>query len=1098
MARMNSGIILAGQQPDPVNALARAAGAARLTNATTDQNRLRQLYMAQGDKILAGDDNAINALARIGGPEAALGVRAGREQLQASAEMREQRRMLARQRAAEYADTIDAKKAAQEAAELNALHNKAMGAALRNDLVDLNVTMAEMGYGPVESPQEYIDGYALMNEEAFAILKRRADLAPKGPLVDFSNANIGSTAPQEERPIVGPPEKGFQRRYDPELKTFVDEPIPGSSPAQDIAETSQKTEERGRVAEIKRGDLLQVLQKQRAEVNDGGWPVTGAIGVTTGLIPGTAAHDFKIRNNRIRAKAAFDELQNMRENSPTGGAVGQLSDAEREALTDAEAAIYQSASKEEYMRALNAFENKMLDIAYGDGNWARDPKTGKITVKVEEQGDALGAAGDDTLGGGDTGRGGAQDTIPFGGEPAQPVFNPDGTIGEVPEGFEYDQQTGQMVDVGQRAQAQEQLLQEHPYASRAVEFVQGAPFVGEWLDEGVQKISPEAAGKMRAMSDAMEARRPGQSIGLNIAGGIAATAPLLGTAAAAKGAEFVGRAASPIMRVVRALGLGAPAGAVEGAATMSGRAQPGERLAAAREGAAVGVALGGAAGALGSLIGEAGTAAHKWWRRMDVSAISDEFGLSPAAASQVREALVNDDLGEAVRRLSVLGDDAMLADSGLATGQLFDAATATGGAALRTAREGVDQRAKGSWPRLMNSLDVLMGKPAGVKATAREIAASTRAARQEAYDAAYSTAIDYSSKQGRNIESVLDRIPPRILRDAIETANDQMRVDGVKNMQIMAQIADDGSVSFKSMPNVQQLDEIAKALGDVGQRNVDQFGRPTSVGVNARRLRTDLRGALKEAVPPYSKALFLGGDKIRRDEGLDLGKRLLFRSTEVEDVKAFMNEGVTKETREAMRTGLRAAIEKNMGEVRRTITDPNTDIREVMQLVKEMSSRNNIEKVSMVLGKVRADRLMAELDRHAAVLQLRAVISVNSKTAIRQAIQAQGAAAAQPNLMTRAVGEMPNPFDVGQELTRELMGTSRRATTAREKAMFDEIAKALVNIRGEDAQRALAAVQGAINGQPLLDAQAELIGKVIGRASGGLTYQGTKQPSTRQ
>lgn len=71
--QMDSRLILAGQQPDFVNALARSTQAAGQANAVQQQNALRQLYRDQGAQIASGDQNALNALARFD-PQAALGV----------------------------------------------------------------------------------------------------------------------------------------------------------------------------------------------------------------------------------------------------------------------------------------------------------------------------------------------------------------------------------------------------------------------------------------------------------------------------------------------------------------------------------------------------------------------------------------------------------------------------------------------------------------------------------------------------------------------------------------------------------------------------------------------------------------------------------------------------------------------------------------------------------------------------------------------------------------------------------------------------------------------------------------------------------------
>lgn len=667
--------------------------------------------------------------------------------------------------------------------------------------------------------------------------------------------------------------------------------------------------------------------------------------------------------------------------------------------------------------------------------------------------------------------------------------NPDGTYGQPPDGA-FQNAAGQVVDPALQAAQDERVISAYPVVGRVQEAVQGIPFIGEWADEAVEALGqPQTAENMRRVSDSFERQRPGQSTALNIGGGIAASAPAAVGAAGSKAADFVMKGGNSLMRALRVGVVAAPGGAVEGAASFAGRSEDGERLSEAGKGALIGGGMAAALGPLASLVGEGATNLARRIKRLDVRTIADEFGLSPEASRVVKKALANDDLDAAAQRLSQLGEDAMLADSGPGTAALLDASANTGGTALRVARDAADGRAAQVGKRLGQTLDGLLGKPGGVKAAAREIASETSPARQAAYDLAYSKPIDYAAVPGRKIEDVLSRVPARTMQSAVQEANDAMTASGLRNQQIMAEIADDGSVAFREMPNVQQLDFLKRALDDVARGNTDQFGRFTEAGNRARRLSAQLRDAVREAVPEYGRALRIGGDKIQRDEALALGKNMLSRRTSLEDVQQFMRQGVSAEAKQALRQGLREGIEEALSNVRRTITDPNTDAREAMQLVKEMSSRANVSKLQQIIGTQRANRLLQELDRTAAALELRAAIATNSKTAIRQSIQGQVSEEAAPGLIRRTAGSAGNPLEAGQELTKTIAGIDPRSMSAREKAIFDQIAQRLVKIRGTDAQRALAAVRRAMSGQPIKDAEAALIGRVAGGSLGLGSYQ---------
>lgn len=651
--------------------------------------------------------------------------------------------------------------------------------------------------------------------------------------------------------------------------------------------------------------------------------------------------------------------------------------------------------------------------------------------------------------------------------------------------------------------AQDQMtLAGVPVPLRAVtSFTQGIPLVGEFTDELTGLMDPAAGERHRATQEAMERQYPKTAMGLQVAGSIASTAPAVALGAGSRALNWVGQGASRLTQAGRAAVVGGAAGAIEGAAAGAGRAdrpEEGGRVRGAAVGAGVGGSLGAALGVFAPMVGDGVANLVRRAKRLDVSTIANEFGISPAAARSVKEALVNDDLNAAVARLGQLGDDAMLADAGPATQGLLDAASKTGGRALTVTREAVEGRSQRLGARLPQRLDAILGNAGGIRSAARDIAQRTAPARQAAYTRAYATPINYADEAGQAIEGVLSRVPPNTLNRAISEANEAMMEAGERNLQIMARIADDGSVTFQQMPNVRQLDEIKKALDSIGREAVDQFGRPTAQGSRAQRLARDLRNALGEAVPSYRAALRLGGDKIKEDQGLDIGRRLLWRNTTVEDVRDFVSDGMSIEARNAVRRGLRETIEGTMSNVRRTITDPNTDAREAMQVVKELSSRANQEKLRLILPPGQANALLEELDRMATALVLRGAVARNSDTAIRTAVQGQVRDEATPGLLTRTLGNMGNPLEAAREVTQTVAGIDPRSMSSAQQQIFAEIADALTRIQGPDAQRALAVVNRALQGQPIKDAEAQLIGRVVAGSAAVGGYQAGTQALSPQ
>lgn len=108
---------------------------------------------------------------------------------------------------------------------------------------------------------------------------------------------------------------------------------------------------------------LKELVKQAKQ--QAGTFTTGWFGAKTKDIPGTPAHDLSQTLLTLQANAGFDRLQEMRDNSVTGGALGQVSERELGLLMAAYAALEQSQSKGQFMQNLDRFEKQV------DQSWKR-------------------------------------------------------------------------------------------------------------------------------------------------------------------------------------------------------------------------------------------------------------------------------------------------------------------------------------------------------------------------------------------------------------------------------------------------------------------------------------------------------------------------------------------------------------------------------------------------------------------------------------------------------------------------------------------------------------------------------------------------------
>ena len=167
---------------------------------------------------------------------------------------------------------------------------------------------------------------------------------------------------------------------DPETGLPRAVPVPGSKADAEAQMLATKAGERARQQELKMGTTLENLSLNIDDI-ESGKAVLGVSGAALRQVPGSGAANFSARTKQITTRAALDEVQNMRDNSPTGGAVGSLTDGERIALGEAATSLSNSISPDEYRKAAIRFRSLMLDTAHGAGNWSIDDY-GRVYLKT--------------------------------------------------------------------------------------------------------------------------------------------------------------------------------------------------------------------------------------------------------------------------------------------------------------------------------------------------------------------------------------------------------------------------------------------------------------------------------------------------------------------------------------------------------------------------------------------------------------------------------------------------------------------------------------------------------------------------------------------
>ena len=425
------------------------------------------------------------------------------------------------------------------------------------------------------------------------------------------------------------------------------------------------------------------------------------------------------------------------------------------------------------------------------------------------------------------------------------------------------------------------------------------------------------------------------------------------------------------------------------------------------------------------------------------------LGMSPDAARFLQNQLAADDtLGPGGRaRMASAGQEATLADAGPAARNVLDYAIQKSGAAGAEARQAVGSRVSRDAAAINDALDNAFGQPRGAETAKAEIRTTTAPARGTAYDTAYAQPIDYASEDGRAIEELLQRVP----QAAVDRANKLMKIEGVKSGQILADVADDGSVTFRTLPDVRQLDYITRALNEEAKNGIGAgaMGGSTDIGSALGDLSKEIRDVLRLHVPEYGDALAAGQNAIQRTQAVQNGYELLRPSTTVEEVTGWARN-MTPAQRTDAAQGIRSHIQHLMSNVTRTINDGDIPAREALKALRDLSSANSRDKVALVIGQDAADALFAELDRAARSFELRAGVADNSKTFQRQSMDQQVKVLKDSGIVnTLKKGE---PINATKRTIQTFTGATPEALRAEEDAMMQEVVRAMT-ARGPAALR---------------------------------------------
>lgn len=214
--------------------------------------------------------------------------------------------------------------------------------------VDLNMPIQSNGKTPLGPP---------LNQNMILGMETLPPVAPKMPANEMPNLKV-------EGPLAGTP-RGALMEAEAALK------LKGEKAKIDLEKMSgmPKAEKRLVQSITDWQSSSKAIDQAIKKIS----PLSAGIGSVTSIIPQTPARDLAALLKTVKADAAFGALQEMRDNSPTGGALGAIAVPELELLQSKVAALDEGQSPAQlraqlldYQKTREKSLGKIVDAFYQD------------------------------------------------------------------------------------------------------------------------------------------------------------------------------------------------------------------------------------------------------------------------------------------------------------------------------------------------------------------------------------------------------------------------------------------------------------------------------------------------------------------------------------------------------------------------------------------------------------------------------------------------------------------------------------------------------------------------------------------------------------
>jgi hypothetical protein len=170
-------------------------------------------------------------------------------------------------------------------------------------------------------------------------------------------------------PQIGAIPPGYEVVRDDQGRVTSMQAIPGSPAASEEARRAEATRIRTEGTQQTGGTVVRSIDRAEELMRTSTLPTTGFLGERFANIGGTGARDLRANLDTIRANIGFDQLNQMRQASPTGGALGNVSNQEINYLQAVLGSVDQSQSAGELQRNLRRLREAYEEIVhFGLGN----------------------------------------------------------------------------------------------------------------------------------------------------------------------------------------------------------------------------------------------------------------------------------------------------------------------------------------------------------------------------------------------------------------------------------------------------------------------------------------------------------------------------------------------------------------------------------------------------------------------------------------------------------------------------------------------------------------------------------------------------------